>query len=258
MMFVAPRTYEAGMMYALVTPKVPTATEIEEDPSLGRLNSDNPYLRSSDNSLLSQVLVAKMGTPEIGAALQASGLGTEYRVAQASTFGSGMLLQITASGDTPEIAVATANKLGEEFVTVLRDAQTINGADERFLFSALQVDGPGPAKEVVSSRLRAVIMTGVGGLVGLFGLVSVARSWEIARDRKRSLAGRQSDSDPDARGTARRMRSSGGSRHSGAQPEHDDSDADDAERVVRPARGPDAPEDRNLGGDGPSPLALAR
>ncbi|MBT2537818.1 Wzz/FepE/Etk N-terminal domain-containing protein [Arthrobacter sp. ISL-69] len=185
-MFFAGRSYQASMTYALITPKVPTAMELETSPQLAKVNGDNPYLRSPDNTLLSQVLITKLGAQETAEALQEQGLGAEYTVAQASTFGSGMLLEISASGASPQQAVDTAVALGKRLTTTLHDVQKINGADESYLYSALAVDGPGQAEEMFSSRLRTLIIVAVGGVVLVFGAVSIARSLELARAGRRA------------------------------------------------------------------------
>jgi capsular polysaccharide biosynthesis protein len=185
-MFFAQRTYQATMTYALITPKVPTALEMENDPKLAKVNTDNPYLRSPDSTLLSQVLVTKLGAQETATHLQQQGLGTEYTVAQASSFGSGMLLQLSASGTSPQQAVDTAIALGKQLTTTLHDVQTINGADESYLFSALTVDGPGQAKEMFSSRLRTLIIVAVAGVLLVIGAVSIARALERARGGRRT------------------------------------------------------------------------
>lgn len=185
-MFFAQRSYQASMTYALITPKVPTAMELETSPQLAKMNGDNPYLRSPDNTLLSQVLITKLGAQETAEALQEQGLGTEYTVAQASTFGSGMLLEVSASGASPQQAVDTAVALGKRLTTTLHDIQKINGADESYLFSALAVDGPGQAEEIFSSRLRTLIIVAVGGAVLVFGAVSIARSLELASAGRRA------------------------------------------------------------------------
>ncbi|GAP54959.1 Wzz/FepE/Etk N-terminal domain-containing protein [Arthrobacter sp. 92] len=188
-MFIAQRTYQATMTYALITPKMPTAAEMEKNPQLANVNGDNPYLRSPDSTLLSQVLITKLGGQDTVQRLQQQGLGTEYTVSQASTFGSGMLLQISASGTSPQQAVETAMSLGKQLTTTLHDVQKINGADESYLYSALAVDGPGQAKEMFSSRLRTLIIVAVAGAVLVFGAVSIARSLELASARRR-IAGR--------------------------------------------------------------------
>ncbi|MDR6504442.1 Wzz/FepE/Etk N-terminal domain-containing protein [Arthrobacter oryzae] len=185
-MFFAQRTYQAHMTYALITPKVPTAMELETSPQLAKLNGDNPYLRSPDSTLLSQVLITKLGARETAENLAEQGLGTEYTVAQASSFGSGMLLEVSASGETPQQAVDTAMALGERLTTTLQEVQKVNGADETYLFSALPVDGPGQAEEMFSSRLRTLIIVAVGGMVLVFGAVSIARSLEFAGGGRRA------------------------------------------------------------------------
>ena len=183
-MFFAQRSYQASMTYALITPKVPTAVELEASPQLAKVNADNPYLRSPDSTLLSQVLITKLGAQETLESLQDQGLGTEYTVAQASSFGSGMLLELSASGTSPEQAVDTAVALGNRLTSTLRDVQKINGADESYLFSALPVDGPGQAEEIFSSRLRTLIIVAVAGALLVFGAVSIARSLELAAARR--------------------------------------------------------------------------
>lgn len=202
-MFFGQRSYQATMTYALITPKVPTALEMEKDPELAKANADNPYLRSPDSTLLSQVLITKLGAQETVKSLQDQGLGTEYTVSQASSFGSGMLLVLSASGASPEQAVDTAVTLGKRLTTTLHDVQKINGADEIYLYSALPVDGPGQAEEMFSSRLRTLIIIGVGGVVLVFGAVSVARSLELAsagRRVKEKPAKHAGVPDADARG----------------------------------------------------------
>lgn len=186
-MFFAQRTYQATMTYALITPKTPTTQELQASPKLAALNADNPYLRSPDRTLLAQVIITKLGSQDVAEQLQRQGLGTEYTVAQSSSSTSGMLLQLAASGTSPAQAVETAVALGQRLTSTLHDVQTINGADELYLFSALPVDGPGQAKEMFSSRLRTLIIVAVGGALLVFGAVSVARSVELSRARRRTV-----------------------------------------------------------------------
>ena len=183
-MFFAQRTYEATMTYALLSPKTPTEAELRAQPELAAINGDNPYLRSGDRALLAQVLITKLGAQETAEHLSSLGLGAEYTVAQSLSSGSGMLLEISASGKSPTQAVDTATELGERLNSTLREVQTINGADDSYLYSALTIDGPGQASEIFSSRLRTLIIVAVAGALLLFVSVSVARSVELARARR--------------------------------------------------------------------------
>ena len=183
-MFFGQRTYEATMTYALLSPKTPSEAEMRAQPELAAINGDNPYLRSGDRALLAQVLITKLGALETAEELQSLGLGAEYTVGQSLSSGSGMLLEISASGNSPAQAVETATELGKRLNTTLHEVQTINGADDSYLYSALAIDGPGQASEVFSSRLRALIIVAVAGALLLFVSVSVARSVELARARR--------------------------------------------------------------------------
>ncbi|SMH39624.1 Chain length determinant protein [Rathayibacter oskolensis] len=178
---LSPRTYASTATYALVNPQVPTSAELELDAGLRALNSDNPYLRSSDNSLAAQVLVTVLNSDETADALLAQGLSTEFAVERSAWSGQGLLLSVTSDAPTADQSLATTAALGGMLVDTLRSIQTVNGADDRYLFTALEVQTPQRATEQISDRLRAVIMVGVGGFVLLFAAVSIARSIEGRR-----------------------------------------------------------------------------
>ena len=96
----------------------------------------------------------------------------------------------------------TATELGKRLNTTLRDVQTINGADDSYLYSALAIDGPGQASEIFSSRLRTLIIVAVAGALLLFVSVSVARSVELARARRPVVEKPAKHVDRDADGIA--------------------------------------------------------
>lgn len=179
----APRTYEATVSYALTAPDVPSSYALEHDAGLAKLNSDNPYLRSSDSSLLTQVVITKLSDPTYVDQLKEAGFGTDFKIAPVASLGMG-LVTVSASSASPAEAVETAKLVGDQFTTTLKSVQRVNGADDRYLYSTILVRGPGPAKELFSSRLRSLIMVGIAGSVLLFGAVSVARSIRIRRERK--------------------------------------------------------------------------
>lgn len=178
---LSPRTYASTATFALVNPQLPTTAELEADPALEALNSDNPYLRSSDNSLAAQVLVTVLNSDGTAEALEAQRLSTTFAVERSAWSGQGLLLSVTADAPSADQSLATTEALGVMLVDTLRGIQTVNGADDRYLFTALEVQAPLKAQEQVSDRLRAVIVVGVGGFVLLFGAVSAARAIEGRR-----------------------------------------------------------------------------
>jgi len=191
MFLFAPRTYEATVSYALTAPDVPSSFQLERDAELAKLNSNNPYLRSADSSLLTQVVIAKLSDPAYVENLKASGLTTDFKIAPVASLGMG-LVSISATAESGTQAESTARFIGEQFAATLRDVQKVNNADDRYLYSPILVRGPGPAQELFSSRLRSVIMVAIAGAVLVFGAVSLAQSLTLRRQRRRlELASRE-------------------------------------------------------------------
>ena len=77
-----PRIYESTASYVIITPKVPTDLELEKNPKLAALNSDNPYLRSSDPTLAGQVVTAKLMSKATADMLASEGLGRNTLLTQ--------------------------------------------------------------------------------------------------------------------------------------------------------------------------------
>ncbi|WP_285246497.1 Wzz/FepE/Etk N-terminal domain-containing protein [Pseudarthrobacter sp. efr-133-R2A-89] len=186
--FFAPRSYMASTVYVLVTPRVPSAEEMRTDPAVAAANSDNPYLRSADSSLITQVMATKLSSTDVVDSLKAAGLSPDYTVTLPATTGAGQLIRMEATGPSPQLAITTAEALGQHLTVKLRDAQKVNGADDRYLFTALQIDPPSKATEQFSSRLRSMIVVLIGGVILLFGAVSIARMAENSRAARNDAA----------------------------------------------------------------------
>ncbi|MCU1480115.1 MAG: hypothetical protein JWQ19_901 [Subtercola sp.] len=214
--FFTPLTYESTSTYALLNPQVPSAIDIEKNPALGTLNSDNPYLRSSDSSLAVQVLITQLTSDSTVQQLTGEGLSTDYVVARGdSAGGQGLLLAITSYGPSAESSIATTAKLGELLTDKLKIIQKVNGADDRYLFTALEIASPDTAREQISSRLRALLVVGIGGFVLLFAAVSISRAIDTARKHKRENREAQTRNDSEVSSPRYRQadRASGATRH---------------------------------------------
>jgi len=185
-----PRDYESTASYAIVNPDIPTDAQIEADPALGTLNSNNPYLRSSDPSLVASVVMAQLNAPSTADYLKSKGLSETYTV-EPSVSGAGLITMITRTGSTPAQSLATTKELGSMFKSNLRQIQTVNGADDRYLYTAIQASAPDRATEKISSRLRSVITAAVCGVILIFGSVSLGAALS-ARRQKRDQAAAQS------------------------------------------------------------------
>lgn len=198
--FLAPRTYEASATYALLNPSIPSAEDIKANPALAKLNSNNPYLRSSDAGLIAEVLITKITSPTVVDKLHAEGLDTEFTVSRNSVGFSGLVIQLTASGHNPQQSIDTTNALGKILASELYSIQKVNGAADMYLFTALEVQSPTTAKEQFSNRARSLIMVLVGGAVLIFTAVSISQSVQNARRRSRASAILRQDISPSSHG----------------------------------------------------------
>lgn len=185
----APRSYESSATYAMINPDIPTEVDVVKNPQLGNLNPKNPYLRSSDPSLIVQVMLTKMNDSSTAELLASQSLSDEYSVSRGVGGINGFLVDITGEGETPEKSIATTQALGKLLQQYLYDAQKVNGADDAYLFSSIVVATPDKATEQFSSRLRALIVVFLGGVVMMFGAVSVARSMAVNKERRQLLTG---------------------------------------------------------------------
>lgn len=202
-----PRTYDSTQSFALANPKVPTEKEIDADPSLLQLNSDNPYLRSSDPNLVANVVITRLNSQETAKQLESMGLSTDYTV-NSGALGGGLVVSISASGETPDEAVQAVDELGQLLTTYLHEVQTVNGADERYLFTAIVVSAPSEPTEQLSSRLRTVIVVGIAGLALVFGAISLG-TWIDNLRAKRAMKRAQPHNDPEPSGAVAVSRDAG-------------------------------------------------
>ncbi|KAA9135530.1 chain-length determining protein [Microbacterium caowuchunii] len=191
-----PRTYDSTQSFALANPRVPTEKEIDADPSLLELNSDNPYLRSSDPNLVANVVITRLNSKETADRLEALGLSSDY-VVNSGALGGGLVVSISASGDTPRESLSAVTELGTLMDTYLYELQTVNGADERYLFTAIMVAAPSQPTEQLSSRLRTVVVVGIAGLILVFGAISLG-TWIDSVRKERAARRRSRESGPAA------------------------------------------------------------
>lgn len=175
-----PRTYESSATFVIVSPNVPTDRQLETNSRLAKLNSNNPYLRSDDQSLIVKILIAKMSAQATQDQLKQAGLSTDYTFEQSAL--SQMTMIITTSAPTAQGSEDSRQALITIFEQELVALQKVNGADDTYLFTALPVDLSVTPTLKTSSLLRSVILVFAGGCVLLIGVVSLG----VGLERRRS------------------------------------------------------------------------
>lgn len=186
-----PRSYESNMSYAIVSPKLPTVADIAKNPKLEELNKDNPYLRSSDPALISDVLIMRLNSVSTADQLAKIGLDQEHSASRGGG-GNGFVIEIRGTGKTSEQSIDVTKTLGSILESDLKSVQAVSGADQTYFFTAIIISTPERATEMFSDRLRSVIVVELAGVIVIFGAVSLARALEARRRRRPSRARKDS------------------------------------------------------------------
>jgi Chain length determinant protein len=168
--------YEASSSYILINPPAPpTPEDIARDPSLARINSDNPYTRFSDQSVMIEVLASTMASESAQRELLKAGADPRYKVAPTSAFGySSPIVKVSAQGPSQAVAVGSAKLVGKALTRELEGMQQAEGVDPQYRIKAQQVDSPDRAQLKASGQLRMLVGVLVLGAVLLFVVVSLA------------------------------------------------------------------------------------
>jgi hypothetical protein len=167
--------YQASSSYILINPPAPpTPEQIARDPALGRIHADNPYTRFSDQTVVVQVLSSSMANESVKRALLKAGADPRYKVEPDSGFGfSSPILKVTAQGTTPEVALKSAELVGNALIRELQGMQQAQGVDPQYRIRANKVSAPDGAQLQASGQLRALVgVLGLGTIL-LFVVVSV-------------------------------------------------------------------------------------
>jgi hypothetical protein len=174
-LFVLPKDYEARASYVLVNPPAaPTEAEIAEDPGLA-VNRNNPYLRFGNQATVGQVLAGRVSGDSVREALMAQGADADYVISPSADFGaSGLVMDIVGTGSSQRQAEDTLRLVVERMETELYEMQTVYGADDSALISALPVAEPPAARVLWSGTIRVLVGLGGAGVILLFTIISIA------------------------------------------------------------------------------------
>jgi hypothetical protein len=172
----------------IAPPPLPTDAQIERDPALGRLNSDNPYLRLP-SSVVVDVLTSKVSGDDIRRDLVSQGADTNYQIAATNTIGNGLIISILGTGVSAAQSRKTLDLVVTSMNSELQQMQTINGADKRFLYQAQPINAPTNATRKITGTLRSLIAVTAAGVILLFACISVAEAIPARRTRRLAAAG---------------------------------------------------------------------
>ena len=178
--------YEVSSSFILVNPPPPpTEEQILRDPELAEVDGDNPYTRYSDQSVVVQVLAARLNSETARNDLAKRGADRGYRVTSSAEFGlTAPIVEIIGTGSSPEKAVATANVVGADVTRELDQMQEERGVANDYKITTQPVVLPQDAALKASGKLRTLLALFALGVVLLFVAVSAAEAFDELRQRR--------------------------------------------------------------------------
>jgi capsular polysaccharide biosynthesis protein len=182
--FGIPPQYESKAQYVLINPpSAPTDAQIQRDPGLAKVNTNNPFLRLPSPSVVVDVVAQRVSGDTVRRALLAQGADKNYLVASTNAIGAGMVIDITANGASAEQARHTLELVSARMKTELHDMQKVDGADDRYLIQAIPINPPTDPIRKITSTIRSIIGVTAAGMVLLFALISIAEAMGPRRAR---------------------------------------------------------------------------
>ncbi|MET7866775.1 Wzz/FepE/Etk N-terminal domain-containing protein [Micromonospora taraxaci] len=175
--FGIPPVYESQAQYVLIAPPPqPSDAAIERDPTLLKVNANNPYLRLPNPSVVVDVLAQRVSGGLVRQGLISQGADEDYTISSTNAIGSGLVINIVGTGSSPESAAKTLDLVAASMEKELYDMQKVDGADDKYLFQALPINPPTDPTRKVTGTIRSMIAVSAACLVLLFGLISVAEA----------------------------------------------------------------------------------
>ncbi|SCF25617.1 Capsular polysaccharide biosynthesis protein [Micromonospora viridifaciens] len=180
--FGIPPQYESRAQFVLINPPAPPSdAQIERDPRLAKLNTNNPILRLPSLSVVVDVVTQRMYGDDVRRSLVRQGADENYVVEPTNALGSGTVLGITGTGSSPEEASRTLTLVSERMQDELRAMQKVDGADDHYLIQALSINPPTEPVRKVTSTVRSLIGATAAGAVLLFAALSIAEATRTRR-----------------------------------------------------------------------------
>jgi hypothetical protein len=185
---VKPPTYEANGELALVNPPAaPTQAQIQADPKLAKINTNNPYLAYGDLTLVGDAVVDLVTSHAAQQTLAAQGVSPKYQVSMSSDPGNPAFVDITGVGTTPVAAIQAAKDIMVQATGDLQQMQEHVGVTPQYMITSDALLPPTSAQDQISSKLRTLIEVLGLGVIMLFMVISIAEAVSRRREEEYDL-----------------------------------------------------------------------
>jgi hypothetical protein len=182
---VKPPTYEAKASVLLVNPpSPPTAAQIQSDPSLAHIHSNNPFVGLGNLVLVADVVIEVVSSSSSQLELVQQGANPSYTVALDVSQESPPAIDITGTGSTSAAAIQSAKLVATSVSQNLYQMQAAQGINTAYMISSIEYVKPTSAISSSSGKLRALIEVTILGLIILLVAVSISQGLEERKNKK--------------------------------------------------------------------------
>jgi capsular polysaccharide biosynthesis protein len=179
---IKPPVYQASASFLMVPPPLPpSAAQIAQDPKLGRINTNNPYVNLGNMDQVADVVINLVTASSAQQALVQQGADPRYQVVLSTDFESPPILQITGVASSAPEAIKSADLVMSAGVAALYQMQQKQGVNDTYMIKAVRLVQPRTAQETVSSKLRELIVVLSLGVLLLFVAISIMDAMDKRR-----------------------------------------------------------------------------
>lgn len=190
----SPPMWSATTSYLLIEPPLPpTPEQLQEEPRLRQLNSDNPFARYGDPTVIIDVVSRIAATKAVQDDVEEAGGVADFEVLPSTRFGAASpIIDVTVTGGSEERVLSSLALVGDFVGRLLRQVQADEAVSPRYFYSLRQINSPSEGTREFSSTLRLLV-----GVLALGGLTLIA-ALSILEGRRRRRRPGPSGEDADA------------------------------------------------------------
>jgi hypothetical protein len=187
--FLVPPTHSVTAYLVMLNPPPPLMTleDRQAHPQIAKLDSNNPFLRFSDPSVVVELLVQKMDDERVRQELKALGADEDYVVAADNRYGLATpIMNVTAATADPKSALKTVSLVSARTARVLYDLQRAQDVDPYYMIKVNVANMPDRATVQASSTLRALVAVLALGGLSLLLMFSMMQALDRFREERGS------------------------------------------------------------------------
>jgi hypothetical protein len=178
-----PTTYQTEASLVVLAPTKQVSTAPSPAGNAGGVQTVNPFLSfGGSQETAAQVLMVRMSDDEVANELDGLGVNSQWKFEVKG--GSGPVINVTATGATPDKALASAQHIVDTAMDQLTKLQNDAGSPQDQLIKASEVTTPSVPTRVYDTNLRVAVLIAALGLLLTIGIPNAIEGVKRGRARR--------------------------------------------------------------------------